>query len=129
MKIRKSSFTKKATWIPLREFTPGNSCKEDILACKEALLSQNAECHQECYMSCELRWWKEFTNKLGKHSELLKYTLKHWPASHSQCYKDWLFFPSLFFCYYPLPTSWISENTKFILKPHNSHLLCIFLHH
>ena len=46
MKIRKSSFTKKATWIPLREFTPGNSCKEDPLACKEDLLSQNAECHQ-----------------------------------------------------------------------------------
>ena len=46
MKSRKSSSTKEATWIPLREFVLGNSCKKDTLAFKEGLLSRSAECYQ-----------------------------------------------------------------------------------
>lgn len=46
MKIRKSSFAKEATWIPLWELALGNSGKEDTLAFKEAPLSQSTERYQ-----------------------------------------------------------------------------------
>lgn len=57
IKIKKSSFTKEATWIPLREFALGNSCKKDTLAFKEVLLSQNAECHQRKIKFCYMLLW------------------------------------------------------------------------
>lgn len=49
MKIRKSSFAKEATWIPLRELALGNSGQEDTLAFKESPSSQKTESYQEMF--------------------------------------------------------------------------------
>lgn len=94
MKIRKSSSTKEATWIPLREFALRNGCKEDIFAFKEALLSQSAECHQRLIKfvstcSCEPgRWRKESPNKVGYtalSSRSVSQNFGHFRVLHRLC--------------------------------------------
>jgi hypothetical protein len=128
MKIRKSSSTKEVTWIPQGEFALGNSCKEDALAFKEALLNQRQNVTKKwllllLHVPMSLSY-EEKCFPISDHSTLspqmctetlaililLQISLLSFTSTHSQ-----------------LPEC--LKNIKFILSHYNSHLLWIFLHH
>lgn len=113
MKIRKSS-TKAAAWIPLREFVLGNSCKEDTLAFKEALLSQSAECHQRMikFLCYRLLWVWVMKKRISQYTRVAHWTPQMCPETLANLRLLQKLFPSISLLS-SLPTPYLLNTLKY----------------